>query len=53
MLKLVPWDVWVAAVLAGTVVLAMIFEPVRAMFITVCVLLCAYIIVKAIKGAPS
>lgn len=53
MLKVIPWDVWVAAVLAATVVLAMIFEPARAVFITVSILLCVYIVVKTIKGAPG
>lgn len=53
MLKFIPWDVWVATILAATVLLAMIFEPGRAIFITVSILLCAYIVVKTIKGAPS
>ena len=52
-LKFIPWDVRIAAILAATVLLAMIFEPARAVFITVSVLLCAYIVVKTIKGAPG
>lgn len=53
MLKRIPWDVWVAAILAATVLLAMIFEPGRAMFITAGILLCTYIVVQTIKGAPN
>jgi hypothetical protein len=52
LMRFIPWDVWVATTLAATVVLAMIFEPARAVFITVSILLCAYIVVKTIKGDP-
>jgi hypothetical protein len=50
MLKSIPWDVWAAAVLAATAVLAMIFEPAPAMFIVGYILLCAYVVVETISG---
>ena len=52
MLKLIPLDVCVAAILAATIVLTMIFEPAHAVLITICILLCAYIVVETIRGAP-
>jgi hypothetical protein len=51
--KSIPWDVWAAATLAVAAFLAMIFEPAPAVLIVVYIFLCAYIVVKTIKGAQS
>jgi hypothetical protein len=47
--KSIPWDVWAAATLAVTAVLAMIFEPAPAAFIVGYIFLCTYIVVETIK----
>jgi hypothetical protein len=31
--KSIPWDIWAAAAIAGTIALAMMFEPGHALFI--------------------
>lgn len=53
MLKIFPWDIWVAAVLAFAVALAGIFGPTPAAFIVIYLGLCAYIVVQTINDEPK
>lgn len=53
MLKLLPWDIWAAAVLAAGVALAAIFEPAPAIFIVIYLGLCAYVVIKALRTERS
>jgi hypothetical protein len=53
MFRAIPWDVWVAAALAAAAMFAAIFEPARAIFIVIYVLLCAYIIVQIVRNEPA
>jgi hypothetical protein len=53
MFRAIPWDVWVAAALAAAAMLVAIFEPARAIFIVIYVLLCAYIIVQIVRNEPA
>ena len=46
MLKLIPWDVWVAAVCAGAVLLISIFELRPGLFLAGAIALCIYVGVK-------
>jgi hypothetical protein len=46
MLKLIPWDVWLAAALAFAVALAAYFDAGPAVLILVYLGLCAYIAVQ-------
>ena len=50
MVRLIPWDVWAAAVLAVVVGLAAIFDPAPAIFIVIFLGLCAYIAVQTFGG---
>ncbi|HEY7228990.1 MAG TPA: hypothetical protein VH558_01330 [Pseudolabrys sp.] len=50
MLRLIPWDVWIAAALAVGVTLAAIFDPAPVIFIAVYLGLCAYIILETVSG---
>jgi hypothetical protein len=51
--KSIPWDIWAAAAIAGTIALAMMFEPGHAFFIAGYVVMCAYIIVETFSGAQN
>ena len=51
--KSIPWDIWAAAAIAGTIALAMMFEPGPALFIVGYIFMCAYILVETINGAQS
>jgi hypothetical protein len=53
MLKIFPWDIWVAAALAFAVALAGIFGPTPAAFIVIYLGLCAYIVVQTINDEPK
>jgi hypothetical protein len=46
MLKLIPWDVWIAAAIAGAVALAAFFDPGPAIFIFVYLGFCAYVAIQ-------
>ena len=50
MLSLIPIDVWIAAVLAGAVVLLAFFGPSTWAFAAIYVGVCAYIVVEIIYG---
>jgi hypothetical protein len=50
MIKLITWDIWIAAALA--VSLAGIFDPVPVVFVAVFLALCAYVVVETIYGKP-
>ena len=52
MVKLIPWDIWVAAALAIAVALAGVFGPAPVAFIMIFLGLCAYVVVQTIKGEP-
>lgn len=47
-MKIIPWDVWTAGVLAAAAILAMIFEP-PAVFIAGYIFLSAYVVVQTIN----
>jgi hypothetical protein len=54
MLSLVPIDVWIAAALAGIVVLLAFFGAPVSAFAAICIaLLCAYIVIQIIYGELS
>ena len=53
MLSLIPIDVWIAAVLAGTVVLLAFFGPPIWAFAAIYIGVGAYIIVEIIYGELS
>lgn len=46
MLRLIPWDVWIAAAVAVLVCLVAILDLAPAIFIAVYLALCAYIVVE-------
>jgi hypothetical protein len=50
MLRLIPWDVWVAAALAVGVTLAAIFDPAPVIFIAIFLGLCAYIVLQTVSS---
>ena len=50
MVKLIPWDIWVAAALALAVALAGIFGPAPGAFIVIFLGLCVYVVVQTTKG---
>ena len=52
-LSLVPIDVWIAAALAGTVVLLAFFGPPISAFAAIYIGLCAYIVIEIIYGELS
>jgi hypothetical protein len=52
MIKLIPWDIWAAAALAVIVLLAAILGPTPAVFLAVCLGLCAYVVIETIKDEP-
>lgn len=53
MFKVIPWDIWAAAILAVIVILAMIFDARPAVFIAVYISLCAYVVIETFTGAPG
>jgi|RhiMethySRZTD1v2_1073278.scaffolds.fasta_scaffold658577_2 hypothetical protein len=52
MIKLITWDIWIAAALALAVALAGIFDPVPVIFVAIFLGLCAYVVVETIYGNP-
>jgi hypothetical protein len=52
MVKLIPWDIWVAGALAIAVALAGIFGPAPVAVIVIFLGLCAYVVAQTIKGEP-
>lgn len=52
MVKLIPWDIWVAAALAIAVALAGVFGPAPVAFIVIFLGLCAYVVVQTVKNEP-
>jgi hypothetical protein len=50
MLSLMPVDVWIAAVLAGAIILLAFFGPSTGAFAAIYIGLCAYIVVEIIYG---
>ena len=50
MLSLIPIDVWIAAALAGIVVLLAFFGAPVSAFAAICIALCAYIVIETIYG---
>jgi hypothetical protein len=46
MLKSIPWDVWVAAVIATAIALAAFFHLGLAIFVIIYLGLCAYVAVQ-------
>ena len=50
MLSLIPIDVWIAAALAGTVVLLAFFGPPISAFAAIYIGLFAYIVIEIIYG---
>jgi hypothetical protein len=53
MLSLIPIDVWIAAALAGTVVLLAFFGPSISAFAAIYIGLCVYIVIEIIYGELS
>jgi hypothetical protein len=49
MLKTIPWDVWIAVVIAIIDVFAAIFQLAPTLFIAVYVALCGHIIVETFR----
>jgi hypothetical protein len=47
MLASIPWDVWVAAILAAAVALVGVFGPGLATLIALYISICTYIIVES------
>lgn len=50
MLRLIPWDVLIAAALAIVAALAAIFEPAPIVFIAIYLAMCAYIVVETFSN---
>ncbi len=53
MLKLIPWDVWIAFAIVIVDVLAAIFKLAPALFIAIYVALCAYIIIETFRNESA
>jgi hypothetical protein len=52
MIRLITWDIWIAAALALAVALAAIFDPAPVVFVAVFLALCAYVVVETVYGKP-
>jgi len=49
-LKLIPWDVWIAAVCASAVLLVILFELAPGLFMAIYIALCIYIGLKTFSA---
>jgi hypothetical protein len=53
MLKSIPWDVWVAAVIATAIALAAFFHLGLAIFVIIYLGLCAYVAVQTFGAGAT
>lgn len=53
MLKLIPWDVWIAAVCASAVLLVILFELGPGLFLAASIALCIYVGVKTFSAKAA